>query len=341
MSRRGLFAGAGLGAALGAVALWAADFAGGGLALGTSILALLGAGVGRAFDLAQQLEAVAGARRGQLALLEQLESGLAERLDDIARSGAWPVSAGSDLSAGEGLVPIFETSRTAGAAGVAMAQAVGDAVSQAGDAAAALGMDLERMREQAGEGPGSAAEWNELVARCEDHGRQIEEAASILGRAVGGCGGRRDHDPRKLVEHALASFRTGQPEGLALEAELFEGLPEISCNAEQITFVIERLLANAAGASEGQDEVAVRLALGPAPGGIEVRVEDEGECLEADAIDRIFDPFEEGAPDPEGPGQGLAACLRIVEDHGGELVVQAVGDRGNCISFVLPAQGRG
>jgi len=341
MPRRGLFVGAGLGLVLGAAALWTGGFAGAGLALGSAILALLGAAAGRALDLTEQLEAVAGARRGQLALLEQLESGLAERLDDIARAGTWPVSAPHDLSAGEGLVPIFETSRTAGAAGVAMAQAVGEAVSQAEQAASALASDLERMRGHTGQGTASEAEWNELVARCEDYGQQVEEAASILGRAVGGCGGRRDHDPRQMVEQALASFRTGQPEGLGVTADLVEGLPEVSCNAEQITFVIERLLANAASACEGEDEAGVHVWLGPAPGGIEVRVEDQGECLEADAIDRIFDPFEEDAPDPDCPGQGLAACLRIVEDHGGELVVQALGDRGNCISFVLPAQGRG
>ena len=340
MPRRGLFLGAGLGVALGAAALGAGGIAGWGLALGALFVALLGAGAGRAFDLAQQLEAVGGARRGQLALLEQLESGLAERLDDIARSGVWPVSAGNDLSAGEGLVPIFEASRMAGAAGIAMAQAVGEAVSQAEQAAATLGSDLDRMREQLAERSDFSAEWTDLVARCAAHGRQIEEAASILGRAVGGCGGRRGHDPRKLVERALASFRAGQPEDFAIEVELAEDLPEISCNAEQIALVIERLLVNAASASAGEEQATVRLTLLPASGGIEVRVEDEGECLEADAIDRIFDPFEEDAPDPEGPGQGLPACLRIVEDHGGEFVVQPVNDRGNCISFVLPAQAR-
>ena len=49
---------------------------------------LLGAGAGRSFDLARQLEVVAGARRGHLALLDQLDETLAERMDGIARLGS-------------------------------------------------------------------------------------------------------------------------------------------------------------------------------------------------------------------------------------------------------------
>jgi K+-sensing histidine kinase KdpD len=71
---------------------------------------------------------------------------------------------------------------------------------------------------------------------------------------------------------------------------------------------------------------------------VEVVVEDEGERLEAELIDRIFDPFVEGDAESSEPGQGgLRACLRVVEDHGGEFVVQPADERGNRIAFVLPA----
>jgi anti-sigma regulatory factor (Ser/Thr protein kinase) len=56
-------------------------------AAGGAITALC-ALAGRSFDLSRQLEAVAGARRGQLALLDQVDQSLAEKLDELAKLGA-------------------------------------------------------------------------------------------------------------------------------------------------------------------------------------------------------------------------------------------------------------
>ncbi len=69
----------------------------------------LGAGAGRSIDLARQLEAVAGARRGHLSLLDQLDAELAERMDELARFGsglsASPPSARQDEEP-TGLIPV-------------------------------------------------------------------------------------------------------------------------------------------------------------------------------------------------------------------------------------------
>ena len=79
---------------------------------------LLTALAGRSFDLSRQLEAVAGARRGQLALLDQVDRSLAEKLDELAKVGASPAhtpmrSSAPVVESGEGLVPV---SRHAGGA---------------------------------------------------------------------------------------------------------------------------------------------------------------------------------------------------------------------------------
>jgi len=79
------------------------------LPLLTLVLVGLGAGAGRSIDLARQLEAVAGARRGHLALLDQLDAELAERMDELARFGsglsASPPSARHDEEP-TGLIPV-------------------------------------------------------------------------------------------------------------------------------------------------------------------------------------------------------------------------------------------
>lgn len=60
------------------------------------LIAALFCSAGFSVDLARQLQAVAGARRGQLALLEQADRALAEKMDELAKLGAR-----SDASGGE------------------------------------------------------------------------------------------------------------------------------------------------------------------------------------------------------------------------------------------------
>ncbi|MDE0885534.1 MAG: ATP-binding protein [Myxococcota bacterium] len=336
--RRGLALGAAVGGVLGGLGLAALGVPAWGWVLGVVGLALLAGGTGRAVDLAQQLEAVGGARRGQLALLEQLESGLAERMDDIARLGERPASAESSLSQGEGLVPVSQAERSGGSAGAVMAAAGGQATADLQEAAMGLAEQLEDLEAMAQESGDAADAWREGLDHCRLHARRMEAAAGVLGRAMGAGGGRRENDLKKLVEAALARFRAGQPTDLLIAEELEDGLSPVACDAGQIEFVVEQLLAIARAASSGDAEVTIRVGLRAAPGGVEVVVEDEGERLEAELIDRIFDPFVEGDAESSEPGQGgLRACLRVVEDHGGEFVVQPADERGNRIAFVLPA----
>lgn len=115
--RRGAFAGALAGAVSGAVLaawiglpLWGHGFA-------VAVASLICAAAGRSIDLANQLQAVAGARLGQLALLDQADHSLAEKMDQFARLAAvdgaasdrrasYPAEPGT---AGLGGVPHVET----------------------------------------------------------------------------------------------------------------------------------------------------------------------------------------------------------------------------------------
>jgi len=93
--RRGVVFGAGAGLALALAAaglaatgaLGAAFGAGAAAVLGLALIAL-GVAAGRAVDLGRQLLAVAGARRGHLALFDQVDAVLAEKLDAISRLDA-------------------------------------------------------------------------------------------------------------------------------------------------------------------------------------------------------------------------------------------------------------
>jgi len=113
-ARKGLFTGVAAGL-LGTLAAVAWSRVGGPPLAPVVVLGFCGtllAGLaGRVFDLSRQLEAVAGARRGQLALLDQVDQSLAEKLDELAKVGTTPTrlparAAATAPTSAEGLVPV-------------------------------------------------------------------------------------------------------------------------------------------------------------------------------------------------------------------------------------------
>lgn len=67
------------------------------------------------------------------------------------------------------------------------------------------------------------------------------------------------------------------------------------------------------------------------------RISDNGMGIEEEYQDQIFLMFKRLHSDSEiqGSGMGLALCKKIVEQHGGEISVQSVPDKGSAFTFTL------
>ena len=84
--RTGVLSGAAFGFVIGLAGVFVSSIA---MGLGGIALCIgFGATIGRCFDLHRQLEAVAGGRRGHLALFDQVDDALASKLDALARVDA-------------------------------------------------------------------------------------------------------------------------------------------------------------------------------------------------------------------------------------------------------------
>ena len=111
---------------------------------------------------------------------------------------------------------------------------------------------------------------------------------------------------------------------------------EVDGDPERLAQVFANLIANAAKYTRLSGHIAVRAARdGP---DIVVRVEDDGDGIPAELLERVFDPFAQGSQSADrrrgGMGLGLPIARTIVELHGGTLTASSEGE-GRGSTFIV------
>jgi signal transduction histidine kinase len=120
-------------------------------------------------------------------------------------------------------------------------------------------------------------------------------------------------------------------------AEVTRGtLPVVSGNLDRLVQVFEILLRNAL---HHRSERPPRIHIGAEKQDNEwiFAVQDNGPGIEAEYLERVFQPFERLRPG-EGAGMGLTICRAIVERHGGRTRVESEPGAGSTFLFTLPAK---
>jgi len=104
--------------------------------------------------------------------------------------------------------------------------------------------------------------------------------------------------------------------------------------------VLLNLISNAVKFTEpgGQVSVAFQPAVG---GGLSILIADTGVGIAADALERVFQPFErlrtETAAKIEGTGLGLSIARGLISLHGGNIVLESSIGRGTTAIATIPA----
>jgi len=140
----------------------------------------------------------------------------------------------------------------------------------------------------------------------------------------------------ELVTAALRDLAPAVAESGA-QVEVGE-LPTVRADATQLQRVFQNLLSNAMKYTAPDVSPRVVVRSGPADGGWEIAVADNGIGIEPRNADRVFEMFARvhGGADYRGTGLGLAICRRIVERHGGRLWVEANPGGGSVFRLTLP-----
>jgi two-component system sensor kinase FixL len=136
----------------------------------------------------------------------------------------------------------------------------------------------------------------------------------------------------ELLSHEL------QRHQLRISVETAPELPSISVDRVQIEQVLMNLIRNAieaSGTTEGIElHIGTEERAHSGNPGVQVSVRDTGPGFAPGVIEHLFDSFYTTKPD--GLGQGLSICKRIIEAHGGHIWAEAAQPKGACFTFWLP-----
>jgi two-component system, NtrC family, sensor kinase len=119
----------------------------------------------------------------------------------------------------------------------------------------------------------------------------------------------------------------------------FGGVGKIKCSPSQINQVFLNIITNAVHAMpEGRAEGGVLTLRTAMENKDTVRIEiaDNGLGIPADVLPKIFDPFFTTKEIGKGTGMGLSISFKIIQEHGGKIVVDTEHGMGTVFSILLP-----
>jgi two-component system sensor histidine kinase PilS (NtrC family) len=172
------------------------------------------------------------------------------------------------------------------------------------------------------------------IVRCET-ARLNRLVTDFLSYARPGPGELERVELVVLFRELEQLWHSGEQEGVELRTRAAAGIA-VRANPDQLRQVLWNLVRNAAEAQPVDAEVRVSAdLLADDAGRVEICVEDRGDGICADDLERVFEPFY--TTRPKGTGLGLATVHRIVEAHGGNLALNSAPGQGTTVRFTLPA----
>ncbi len=128
--------------------------------------------------------------------------------------------------------------------------------------------------------------------------------------------------------------------GVAVEVEDLLDETTLHMDKEQMCRALTNLVRNALEAIPSGGQITLRAKRHSEESGqVEIAVLDSGPGLTSEALERAFQPFFTSKPD--GTGLGLPNVKKIVDLHGGSLILENRPDGGAAAIMILPVAGKG
>ncbi|MCZ7626753.1 MAG: ATP-binding protein [Candidatus Methylomirabilis sp.] len=128
-------------------------------------------------------------------------------------------------------------------------------------------------------------------------------------------------------------------QGIEIDCGALDTLLMASVDGEQIRTCLVNVLVNAFQAMPRGGKLTItarRVTEAGSRGYLEICFRDTGHGIAAEDLPRVFEPY--FTTKEVGIGLGLALTKKIVEEHGGTIVLDSIRDQGTTVSIRLPAE---
>jgi len=141
-------------------------------------------------------------------------------------------------------------------------------------------------------------------------------------------------DLEDVIEHCVQSMHA-RPEFHSVRITTHtDGPTDGWFDSRKLERVFQNLLVNACEAVSPQSG-DIRVSLRATGTSVEIRVADNGRGIPDLVRDRLFEPFVSHGKE-NGTGLGLTVVQKIVQDHGGDVIVESTSSQGTVFLVVLP-----
>jgi signal transduction histidine kinase len=191
---------------------------------------------------------------------------------------------------------------------------------------------------------GQIKTYGELVR---SEGRRLSEMVEQILEFAGIQSGQRRFEPRPVdvstLLHGVLSSSAALIEGarMVVDVTMPRDLPAVAGDEPALRRVFQNLIGNAI--KYGDEGRWIGISARVSAGDVLIAIADRGRGIAAAEQSRIFEPFYRAADvvaaQIQGAGLGLSLVHRIVEAHGGRVVVKSAPGEGSEFTVHLPAAG--
>jgi two-component system sensor histidine kinase HydH len=125
--------------------------------------------------------------------------------------------------------------------------------------------------------------------------------------------------------------------GVKTSLEIDSEVPEIEADMDRINQVLLNLYLNGLQAMEdssSEKELKVSVQSDDTEGVIRIEVQDNGQGIPQESIDKVLDPY--FTTKPKGTGLGLALAYKIIDEHNGTIRFKSTEGQGTVVSVTIP-----
>jgi len=149
-------------------------------------------------------------------------------------------------------------------------------------------------------------------------------------------------DLNQAVKNAIRLAQSSSRKAsVVLDVTLADRLPVISGNLHSLEQVILNITINAIQAIDNDDgRIEITTGIQAKEGNVFVAVKDNGQGIQPDIANKLFDPFVTSKHETGGTGLGLSVSYSLVDSHRGKIICANNADRGATFKILLPIESR-